>query len=358
MSSIESYTRGKQHPAYRIYWNDHNYKRKTKVLYLTKVQARTVAERLERESEEIRQGIRPNPDFEKTLGEAFKMFTESLHGEGRSQLTVDRYKVAYQTFKRLTGEETPLSAIVATDIEEFKLERLTEVQPVTVNTDLRHLKAFFNWAVKLDLLFKTPLRNIKRIKEAHREVRFLSSDELKALHTAIVEWDNAAASDLVTFYLQTGVRAREILPETGFTWDSVKKDHIVIIGKGDKQRSLPLNDTLRAILDRNRGKEVPFPFTYHMVYTMIVKNLYKRAKIKGANLHTLRKTAGALLIQNGIDIYRVSKFLGHSAVSVTEKHYVDLIQSDYSSMSEVLESCMLALGDSNNESIPTSDEST
>lgn len=353
MSSIESYTRGKQQPAYRIYWNDHNYKRKTKVLYLTKAQARNAADRLEREAEEIRQGIRPNPDLEKTLGEAFEMFKKSLKGEGRSQLTIDRYDVAYQTFKRLTGEDTQLSAILPTDIEEYKLERLSEVQPVTVNTDLRHLKAFFTWAVKLDLLQKTPLRNIKRIRESHREVRFLSSDELKALHKAIVEWDNAAASDLVTFYLQTGVRAREILPETGFTWDSVKKDHIVIIGKGDKQRSIPLNETLNAILDRNRDKDVPFPYTYHMVYTMIVKNLYSKAKIKGANLHTLRKTAGALLIQNGIDIYRVSKFLGHSAVSVTEKHYVDLIQSDYTSMSETLEECMLALKDSEDDSKPS-----
>ncbi len=40
--------------------------------------------------------------------------------------------------------------------------------------------------------------------------------------------------------------------------------------------------------------------------------------------------------------------IGHSAISVTEKHYVDLIQSDYSSMSEVLESCMLEFGDSKN----------
>ena len=56
-----------------------------------------------------------------------------------------------------------------------------------------------------------------------------------------------------------------------------------------------------------------------------------------ANLHTLRKTAGALLIQGGVDIYRVSKFLGHSSVKVTEQHYVDLLQADYADMSSILE---------------------
>ena len=50
------------------------------------------------------------------------------------------------------------------------------------------------------------------------------------------------------------------------------------------------------------------------------KMLFLRGGIPDANLHTLRKTAGARLIQKGVDIYRVSKFLGHSSVIVTEKH--------------------------------------
>ncbi|MFA4838721.1 MAG: tyrosine-type recombinase/integrase [Candidatus Neomarinimicrobiota bacterium] len=45
-----------------------------------------------------------------------------------------------------------------------------------------------------------------------------------------------------------------------------------------------------------------------------------------ANIHSLRKTAGYLLIESGVDIYRVSKFLNHSSVTVTEKHYADLLR--------------------------------
>ncbi|MBL7026085.1 MAG: tyrosine-type recombinase/integrase [Candidatus Marinimicrobia bacterium] len=67
------------------------------------------------------------------------------------------------------------------------------------------------------------------------------------------------------------------------------------------------------------------------------RRLFHTAKIPDANLHTLRKTAGARLIQKGVDIYRVSKFLGHSSVKVTEKHYVDLLEVDYQDMSDLLE---------------------
>ncbi|MBC8374471.1 MAG: tyrosine-type recombinase/integrase [FCB group bacterium] len=63
----------------------------------------------------------------------------------------------------------------------------------------------------------------------------------------------------------------------------------------------------------------------------------KPGEVHDANLHTLRKTAGARLIQKGVDIYRVSKFLGHSSVKVTERHYVDLLEVDYQDMSALLE---------------------
>ena len=127
------------------------------------------------------------------------------------------------------------------------------------------------------------------------------------------------------------------LEEGGFTWDTVKKHHIEIIGKGRKRRRIPLHDTLRTILNSRRKERVPFPYTYSAVAQSLSHRLFHRAGIPDANLHTLRKTAGARLIQKGVDIYRVSKFLGHSSVKVTEKHYVDLLEVDYKDMSALLE---------------------
>ena len=68
-----------------------------------------------------------------------------------------------------------------------------------------------------------------------------------------------------------------------------------------------------------------------------MKKYYKIAGIKNASVHTLRKICGAILIQIGVDIYRVSKWLGHSTVSVTEKHYIDLLKSDYEDLSLLLD---------------------
>lgn len=45
---------------------------------------------------------------------------------------------------------------------------------------------------------------------------------------------------------------------------------------------------------------------------------------KGISLHSLRATFACHLIKNGVDIYIVSRLLGHSTVKVTEKHYLAL----------------------------------
>jgi integrase len=61
-----------------------------------------------------------------------------------------------------------------------------------------------------------------------------------------------------------------------------------------------------------------------------IKYYYKIAGIEGANLHSLRKTFGSLLLQNGAaDLFTVSKLLGHSSVNTTEKYYVDLLDENF-----------------------------
>jgi len=45
---------------------------------------------------------------------------------------------------------------------------------------------------------------------------------------------------------------------------------------------------------------------------------------KGISLHSLRATFACHLIKEGVEIYTVSRLLGHSSVKVTEKHYLAL----------------------------------
>ena len=83
---------------------------------------------------------------------------------------------------------------------------------------------------------------------------------------------------------------------------------------------------------RNKQK-LEYPFRYGPDWVSHALRLYyKKVKIINATLHTLRKTFGSLLIQEGhADIYTVSKLLGHSSVKVTERHYIHLLDENYQS---------------------------
>lgn len=150
--------------------------------------------------------------------------------------------------------------------------------------------------------------------------------------------------------LQTGARRSEILPPK-FTWENVDitERRLVLIGKRNNRRALPLSELLLEILSRRSNCFQPFDFSGDQVRHRIVERYYKWAGIENANIHTLRKTCGALLIQNGVDIYRVSKWLGHSTVTVTERHYVDLLKRDYDEISLIAENTVGRYAQGNSE---------
>lgn len=110
--------------------------------------------------------------------------------------------------------------------------------------------------------------------------------------------------------------------------------YIVVTGKGDKQRLVPLNDVaikeinyyledrnrLAHITDRNilflnrRGKKL----TREMIFT-IIRQLVKLAGIeKKVSPHTFRHTFATELVKRGADLRAVQEMLGHESILTTE----------------------------------------
>lgn len=271
MASILKYNTKGGRTGYRIQWFDYQGKRRSKVLYVSKTTAKQIAEKLERDAREIQNGLQPRPDESLPLEVCKTRFLKSAKMDGRSPQTITRYEKVFKPFLKRIGSKTPLQSITSTVIEEYKDWRVNNpdkkkrVKPISMNTELRHLKALFSWAVKQDHLVKSPFMGVKMLKVEEQKVRFLSEDEITKLYKLIDDKKNQRAWDLVTFYLQTGARATEILEVGGFTWESVHDDYIEIMGKGRKRRQIPLNNVLRGILERRRGERAPFPYTYSAV---------------------------------------------------------------------------------------------
>ena len=326
--------RSKTQDGWLLRWKDHNGRWKMKTFRGTRRDAQKFLDSIVVRIDRIVSGLEVPPERSMSLTAAINQYTDHLVRSKHPQDTVDRYMRSYKPFLLFLPRGIKLQSIKRRHIERFRLWRLESCKEPSVDADLRHLKAFFNWSYGMEFIQRSPLTGIK-ISTKTKPVRFLSHDEEKALLEVVA--DNPKAFDLVRFYLHSGVRAGEILPPR-FEWTNVHQNEIVILGKGNKIRYLGLNNTMKDILESRKHLKSPFPYSYDGVYELIVRKYYAKAGIIGADLHTLRKTAGARLIQKGVDIYRVSKFLGHSSVTVTERHYVDLLKQDYLQIAEIMES--------------------
>lgn len=340
--AIRKDSRSKRQPAWTLDYIDENNKRCRKRVYCTKSVAETQLGLILSEIEKRKRGLSTG-ELYMHLKDLIMKYLLASETDGKSSKTVKRIKNSTDAFIRILGENIPISEVTQQMIEKYKQNRLNENTPrgtkltrSALNSELKHLKAMFNWALKLRILNRSPFLGIKFVKVEEKPIRFLSTDELKSLLAIIKSAHDDEMFDLVQFYLQTGARASELL-KPKFTWKSVdlQRGIIILIGKKRKRRTLPLNDLLKNMLQGRENIGSPFEFTYNQVYRRL-KKYYKIANIENASVHTLRKTCGAILIQKGVDIYRVSKWLGHSTVTVTENHYVDLLKSDYDDISLLL----------------------
>lgn len=246
-------------------------------------------------------------------------------------LKIDRNALAH--FTRIV-KPASLVCIVPSDIENYKTSRVNEqVKPVTVNIEFRAIKAAFNKAVQWKYLKENPAKTVKSLT-VQRKIRFLTDYEAEQLLDAC---DDHIRPVILTF-LYTGMRLGELL---NLTWREVNfKNQEISIRANDKwntknnrERVIPLHPNIAKVLKTITVK------TGSIFKTMSGNKLdqttleekfraaVKRAKIEHCRIHDLRHTFASHLAQKGVDLYRISKLLGHTSIKTTEI-YAHLVKSD------------------------------
>lgn len=251
----------------------------------------------------------------------------------KSEKTNKREKNVTDAFGRFLNGDIPITEISQSTIEKYKESRLNNrIRPATVAIELRILKTIFYMALKWELVDKNPVVGVKIPNNDFVKVRFLRINEITKLIDVIQNEGAFDFADLVLAYINTGARRSELL-SPNFTWGNVDMDgeKIQLLGKGNLKRYVPINDTLNKIFKSLLKRKADIPFDFKPDYvTHTIQKYYRKAGIKSANLHSLRKTFGSLLLQNrAADLYTVSRLLGHSSLKTTEKYYVDLLDENY-----------------------------
>lgn len=173
------------------------------------------------------------------------------------------------------------------------------------------------------------MHEISFIRENPPKQRVLSEEEYQLCLKNTRGMDN----DIIAFIGNTGPRKSEF---ANLKWKDVPADlkYIRIIGKGRKYRIVPLNNACRSILQKYNRKSndesVQFRRRYYGTegVSWMCRRVAKKIRIPRFGAHAVRHYFATKMIKRNINIYKLSKILGHSDVTTTTEIYLHLAPVD------------------------------
>jgi site-specific recombinase XerC len=195
----------------------------------------------------------PAPGLDlRTLNDSFRL---ALHGENKSERTVEAYTDAvrfFADFLETNGHPLTVTAITRDQIRGFIADQLKRWKPATAHNRYRGLHSFFAWAVEeLDELPGHPMNGMKPPQLPEEPVPVLTDDHLRRLLKACEGKDFAARRDtaIIRLLMDTGLRRGECV---GIMLDDLdlKEQVVVVLGKGRRPRAVPFGRKTALALDR------------------------------------------------------------------------------------------------------------
>jgi len=208
-------------------------------------------------------------------------------------------------------------------------------------TQARHLSAikqFFAFLLSENIRVDDPAMNVDPPKTGRKLPKYLSEDEVDLLLAAVEVNDPDALrlKSLLHLLYATGLRVSELV---SLPYPPLREgdDFIIVRGKGDKERLVPVNETAKTALANylavrskycqkdeysnwlypSRGKEGHLT---RQRFGQLLKVLAIESGIAPSRVspHVLRHAFASHLLANGADLRSLQKMLGHADISTTQ----------------------------------------
>ena len=184
------------------------------------------------------------------------------------------------------------------------------------------------------LMDGSALNNFPRAPQTKKPVTYLTPEELTKLKATTIRGKESTRAFLFACF--TGLRFSDVRK---LTWKEVTEDNYLLFSQQKTQidnygnayayTQLPLNEQALEVLgERGEPNERIFKkLPNAMNVNRSLKTWAKKAGVdKNIHFHISRHTFGVIMLQSGVDIYTVSKLLGHDSVTTTSKYYANLTQ--------------------------------
>lgn len=194
------------------------------------------------------------------------------------------------------------------------------------------IRSFYKYLTnKAKLLSENPMQDLDAPRTKKSLPRYLDLDGsiqlLESVDGDFQERDRC----ILTLFLNCGLRISELI---GLNTTDVRGDQLRVLGKGNKERILYLNDAcIQSIQDYLTVRPNQQAIDKHALFLSrrrtriskaavekLVKKYLTKAGLDSTQYspHKLRHTAATLMLQNGVDVRTLQELLGHENLNTTQ----------------------------------------
>lgn len=280
------------------------------------------------------------------LSELLQEFVFHCECRRLSPKTTDNYRkqIAY-LLRYLESEHSVmgLEDVEPRQIKAFMVMKMNEGRkPAYVNDLLKAFKVFFRYLHEEGYTSALLTEKIKGVRQSKTVIRAFDKKEIKRMLECYDGNDFLSIRNktILIVLFDCGIRLTELIELTDA---QIMDDHILIHGKGDKERVVSKTPIVAKWIQkyiRTRNSYFNNQYIFNALFVSkygkglskgmierIVRNAGKFAEVKEdirISPHTCRHTFAQQQLKNGLDIYSLSRLMGHENISITQQYLLGL----------------------------------
>ena len=210
--------------------------------------------------------------------------------------------------------------------EEYGLNAASRARKVS------SIRGFYKYLTnKAKVLTENPVQDLDSPRAKRSLPRYLTLEESQRLLQSVEGAHKERDYCILCIFLNCGLRISEI---AGMNISDIRSDHIRVLGKGNKERIVYLNDATAEAINRYLAVRKSIAaidrsalflssrrtrVTREGLHAMVKKALLRAGlDSEKYSAHKLRHTAATLMLSNGVDVRTLQEILGHENLNTTQ----------------------------------------